>query len=282
MMRLPHFTFHAPRTVQEAAELLASPARGGAMLVAGGTDLLPNMKRRQQVPGTLIGLRRVAELREITNGNGLTIGAGVTLAGLVRDGRIRDGYGALWQAAAQIATPHLRNMGTLGGNLCLDTRCNYYDQNYEWRKAIDFCMKKDGETCWVATSSPKCLAVSSTDTAPALLALGARITLVSADASRQLAVSDLYRNDGIFYLTRQPTEVLTAVHLPPLDRGWRSTYWKLRRRGSFDFPVLSVAAAAKIAADGTVEGARIVLGAVASRPIDASAAATAIIGQRLT
>src|SRR5438034_186432 len=185
MMRLPCFRFHAPRTVREAAELLASTP--GAMLVAGGTDLLPNMKRRQQVPGTLVGLRRVAELRTITRGatlsgspandDELTIGAGVTLTELVRDGRIRQGYGALWQAAAQIATPHLRNMGTLGGNLCLDTRCNYYDQNYEWRKAIDFCMKKDGGTCWVATSSPTCLAVSSTDTAPALLALaGRRIT----------------------------------------------------------------------------------------------------------
>jgi len=288
MMRLPHFRFLAPRDVREAADLLASTP--GAMLVAGGTDLLPNMKRRQQVPGTLVGLRRIAELRAITgtasgspaNGDGLTIGAGVTLTELVRDGRIRQGYGALWQAAAQIATPHLRNMGTLGGNLCLDTRCNYYDQNYEWRKAIGFCMKKDGETCWVATSSAKCLAVSSTDTAPALLALGARITLVSADASRQLAVSDLYRNDGIFYLTRQPTEVLTAVHLPPLERGWRSTYWKLRRRGSFDFPVLSVAAAANIAADGTVEGARIVLGAVTSRPMEVPAAAAALAGQRIT
>jgi 4-hydroxybenzoyl-CoA reductase subunit beta len=287
MMRLPHFRFLAPRTVREAAELLA--ATPGAMLVAGGTDLLPNMKRRQQVPGTLIGLRRVAELRAITNGDpsptlragGLTIGAGVTLTELVRDGRIRQRYSALWQAAAQIATPHLRNMGTLGGNLCLDTRCNYYDQNYEWRKAIDFCMKKDGETCWVATSSPKCLAVSSTDTAPALLALGARITLVSADASRQLALSDLYRNDGIFYLTRQPTEVLTAVHVPRLD-GWRSAYWKLRRRGSFDFPVLSVAAAAKITADGTVEAARIVLGAVASRPMEVPAAAATLVGHRIT
>ena len=152
------------------------------MLVAGGTDLLPNMKRRQQVPGTLIGLRRVAELRNVANGDGLTIGAGVTLSDLVRDPRLRQGVGGqspgpytgLWQAAAQVATPHLRNMGTIGGNLCLDTRCNYYDQNYEWRRAIDFCMKKDGATCWVATSSPKCLAVSSTDTAPALLALGWR------------------------------------------------------------------------------------------------------------
>jgi 4-hydroxybenzoyl-CoA reductase subunit beta len=284
MMRLPYFQFHAPQTVREAAELLAARP-GDAMLVGGGTDLLPNMKRRQQVPATLIGLRRVAELRHIAPsaslGDGLTIGAGVTLTELVRDARVRDAYGALWQAAAQVATPQLRNMGTIGGNLCLDTRCNYYDQNYEWRKAIDFCMKKDGETCWVATSSPKCLAVSSTDTAPALLALGASVTLVSAESSRQIAASDLYQNDGIHYLTRQPTEILTAVHVPKLD-GWRSTYWKLRRRGAFDFPVLSVAAAAKIATDGTVEAARIVLGAVSSRPVNAPAAAAALVGHPLT
>ena len=288
MMRLPYFTFHAPQTVREAAELLAG-APAGAMLVAGGTDLLPNMKRRHQVPATLIGLRRVTELRQIANGDGLTIGAGVTLTELVRDVRLRQGsgghapgpYGGLWQAASQVATPHLRNMGTLGGNLCLNTRCNYYNQNYEWRKAIAFCMKKDGETCWVATSSPKCLAVSSTDTAPALLALGAEVTLVSASATRRIAASDLYQNDGIDYLTRQPTEILTSVHVPRLD-GWRSTYWKLRRRGAFDFPVLSIAAAAKIAADGTVEAARVVLGAVASRPIAAPAAVVALIGRRLT
>ena len=299
MMRLPHFTYLSPRTVREAAELLASSA--GAMLVAGGTDLLPNMKRRQQVPATLIGLRRVADLRAIecrsdVTGDrragprdGLTIGAGVTLTEIVRDPRLRHGsggqglgpYTALWQAASQVATPHLRNMGTLGGNLCLDTRCNYYDQSYEWRKSIDFCMKKDGETCWVATGSPKCLAVSSTDTAPALLALGAQVTLVSANTTRQVAGSDLYQNDGIHYLTRRADEILTQVCIPPLD-GWRSVYWKLRRRGAFDFPVLSVAAAVKFAADGTVEAARIILGAVASRPIDAAAAAAAVIGQRLT
>jgi 4-hydroxybenzoyl-CoA reductase subunit beta len=296
MMRLPHFKYHSPRTVREAAELLAAP--GGAMLVAGGTDLIPNMKRRQQVPPTLIGLRRVAELRSLVLRHAqderdqatpltvspygeLTIGAGVTLTELVRDPRVRERYGALWQAASQVATPHLRNMGTIGGNLCLDTRCNYYDQNYEWRKSIDFCLKKDGNTCWVATGSPKCLAVSSTDTAPALMALGARLTLVSANGAREVAATDLYQNDGIHYLTRRPDEILTAVHVPSMD-GWRSVYWKLRRRGSFDFPVLSVAAAAKFREDGTVEAARIVLGAVASRPIDAAAAAKAVAGQPLT
>ena len=215
------------------------------MLLAGGTDLLPNMKRRQQVPKTVISLRDVTALKEATNGSGMQLGAGRTLTELVRDARVLEHYPALWQAAAQVATPHLRNMGTLGGNLCLDTRCTYYDQNYEWRKAIDFCMKKDGKTCWVAPSSKKCLAVSSTDTAPALIALGAKITLVSQDGERMLELADLYQNDGIHYATRKPDELLTKVTLDPAA-GWKSCYWKLRRRGSFDFPVLSVAAAVRL------------------------------------
>jgi 4-hydroxybenzoyl-CoA reductase subunit beta len=278
MMRLPYFRYHAPRTIDEAAGLLAN---GDAMIVAGGTDLLPNMKRRQQVPTSLVALRHIAALQSVSNGDGLTIGAGVTLTALLRDVRVHDRYAGLWQAARQIATPHLRNMGTIGGNLCLDTRCNYYDQNYEWRKAIDFCMKKDGETCWVATASPKCLAVSSTDTAPALLALGAGVTLTSASGTRRIPLAELYQNDGIHYLTRRRDEILTAVHLPRLD-GWRSTYWKLRRRGAFDFPVLGVACALKLDRDGVVEAARVVLGAVASRPIEAPQAAAALVGQRLT
>ncbi len=280
MMRLPSFRFVEPRTVAEAAELLATSG-GDAALVAGGTDLLPNMKRRQQTPGTLVSLRRIEELAARSNGAALTIGAAVTLGDLVRDKRVAERYTGLWQAAAQVATPPLRNMGTIGGNLCLDTRCNYYDQNYEWRKSIGFCMKREGETCWVATSSPTCLAVSSTDTGPALISLGAEVTLVSATGTRTLPLADLYRNDGIHYLTRRADEILTKVSLPN-DEGWRSTYWKLRRRGAFDFPVLSVAVAAKVARDQTVQAARIVIGAVASRPVIAGSAAAQLLGHRLT
>jgi len=280
MMRLPDFQYRSPRTIVEAAEMLADGS-ADSMLVAGGTDLLPNMKRRQQVPSTLIGLRGIPELRVIHAGDRLTIGAAVPLSVLVCDGRLRRAYTALWQAAAQVATPQLRNMGTLGGNLCLDTRCNYYDQNYEWRKAIDFCMKKDGAICWVAPSSPRCLAVSSADSAPALVALGATVTLTSADRTREIPVADLYRNDGIHYLARDPNEIVTGVHLPAAA-GWRSAYWKLRRRGSFDFPVLGVAAAVKLSSDGTVETARIVLGAVASRPLALPAASALLAGQPLT
>jgi 4-hydroxybenzoyl-CoA reductase subunit beta len=272
VIRLPYFRYRVPRTIGEAAKILAGEGPD-AMPIAGGTDLLPNMKRRQQVPKTLVALRHVSELRGARDGSDLALGAGLTLTDVVRHENVRKRYPGLWQAAAQVATPHLRNMGTLGGNLCLDTRCTYYDQTHEWRRAIGFCMKKDGETCWVAPSSSRCLAVSSTDTAPALTALGASVRLVSASGERELSLEELYANDGIDYITRRPDEILTEVRLGPAD-GWRSAYWKLRRRGSFDFPVLSVAAAARLAGDGTVERARIVLGAVSSRPLlcaDASA-----------
>ncbi|MDX1376734.1 MAG: FAD binding domain-containing protein, partial [Burkholderiales bacterium] len=280
MMRLPWFEYRAPRSVDEVARILAGEGPG-AMLVAGGTDLLPNMKRRHQSPSTLIALRGVEELKATANGAGLRLGAGLTLTEVVDSPAVRSRYTGLWQAAAQVATPHLRNMGTLGGNVCLDTRCTYYNQSYEWRKAIEFCLKKDGETCWVATASKRCVAVSSTDTAPALIALDAKARLASVGGSRDVAIADLYRNDGIDYLSRRPDEVLTALLLPEAQ-GWRSTYWKLRRRGSFDFPVLGVAAAAKLAADGTVEAARIALGAVASRPFLVPKVGEAMAGKKLT
>jgi 4-hydroxybenzoyl-CoA reductase subunit beta len=279
MMRLPWFEHRAPRTVDEAARILA--AQGDrAMLIAGGTDLIPNMKRRHQVPQLLVSLRGVEALRQTSNGSGLTLGAGLTLTDLVHSAAVREHYRGLWQAASQIATVHLRNMGTLGGNLCLDTRCNYYNQNYEWRKAIDFCLKKDGQICWVATASKRCVATSSTDTAPMLIALGATVRLASAKGEREVAVADLYRNDGIAYLTRRPEEILTAVRLPAAD-GWKSSYWKLRRRGAFDFPVLGVAAAVRCARDGTVEDARLALGAVASRPF-LTKGGEVLVGKKLT
>jgi 4-hydroxybenzoyl-CoA reductase subunit beta len=192
---------------------------------------------------------------------------------------MRDRHRALWQAAAQVATVHLRNMGTLGGNLCLDTRCTYYNQNHEWRKAIDFCLKKDGDICWVATASKRCVAVSSTDTAPALIALDAKVRLVSTQGEREVPLHALYNNDGIDYLTRRADEILTEVIIPA---GWTSSYWKLRRRGAFDFPVLGVAAAVRLAKDGTVQEARLALGAAASRPFLVEKGGEFLQGKKLT
>jgi 4-hydroxybenzoyl-CoA reductase subunit beta len=281
MMRLPLFAFRAPRTLDEAARILHGEGPD-AMPLAGGTDLLPNMKRRQQVPHTLLSLRQIDALHAMQfTESGARLGACLTLSDIASDSRFRNGATALAQAAAQVATPHIRNMATLGGNLCLDTRCNYYDQSYEWRKAINFCMKKDGVTCWVAPSSPKCMAVSSTDTGPALMALGARVRLVSQSGERQISLAELYNNDGMNYLHRKPDEILAEVLLDSLH-DWRSTYWKLRRRGSFDFPVLSVAAAARFGKNGVVDETRLVIGSAASRPLVAEGAARFLMGRSLT
>ncbi len=281
MMRLPLFAFRAPTTLEEAARILHGEGPS-AMPLAGGTDLLPNMKRRQQVPRTLLSLRKIDALHAVQfSESGTRLGACLTLSDIACDPRFRNGATALAQAASQVATPQIRNMATLGGNLCLDTRCNYYDQTYEWRKAINFCMKKDGVICWVAPSSPKCVAVSSTDTAPALIALGAHVRLVSHSGEREIKLADLYNNDGMLYLHRKPDEILAEVLLEPMH-DWRSTYWKLRRRGSFDFPVLSVAAAMRFSPNGVIEDARIVIGSVASRPLVADEAARFLVRRSLT
>ncbi len=280
MMRLPLFDYRTPRTVAEAAQILDGEGPE-AMVIAGGTDLLPNMKRRQQTPRTLVSLRRIEGLSGAhLDHSASQLGSCLTLAEIAEDPRFRNGCSALWQAASMVATPHIRNMATLGGNICLDTRCMFYDQSYEWRQAINFCKKKDGETCWVANSSPRCMAVSSTDTGPALMALGARVILHSARGEREVTLADLYNNDGREYLTRRPDEIVSDIRLGPLH-GWRSTYWKLRRRGSFDFPVLSVAAAARFSHDGVVEEARIVVGSAASRPLVAEEAARSLLNRRL-
>src|SRR5215831_2064699 len=256
MLRLPSFTYVAARTVEEAVSRIAGAGPEG-MLVAGGTDLYPNMKRRQFEPKVLIGLRAIRHLGGVTGDRhkGMTVGAGLSLAGLAAQTEIRDGYRALAMAAGSVSTPPLRNMGTLGGNLCLDTRCNYYNQTYHWRKSIGFCMKKDGDICLVAPGSSRCWAVSSTDTAPVAIALGAQLRLVGPGGERVIPAAAFYRDDGIQYLAKAPDELLVEIILPPSE-GWRSTYWKLRRRGAFDFPILGVAAALRVDSGGRIDDAR--------------------------
>jgi 4-hydroxybenzoyl-CoA reductase subunit beta len=286
MLRLPTFTYLAPKTLKQA---LAAKADAGpeGMYVAGGTDLYPNMKRRHQEPRVVISLAGIQALRrrpagrraDGPAGREMVVGAGLTLTAVASNATIRKRYPAVARGAELISTPLLRNMGTIGGNLCLDTRCNYYNQNYEWRKAIDFCMKKDGAICWVAPSSPRCWAVQSSDLAPVMVALDAQLLVVGPAGERLVPAGRFYHNDGINYLTKQPDEILTEIRLPAVD-GWDATYHKLRRRGSFDFPVLGVAAWLKW--DGAiVRDARVVLGGVASYPQDIPDAATVLRGTRL-
>jgi 4-hydroxybenzoyl-CoA reductase subunit beta len=285
MMRCPPFRFVAPRTVEEVAAVLHAEGQG-ATILAGGTDVLPGMKRRTQTPAVLVSLRRVEGLRGVRLDGGdraarVLLGAGTTLTDVAAEPRLRP-YGALVRAAAQVASPPIRNAATVGGNLCLDTRCNYYDQNHEWRKAVDFCMKRDGETCWVAPGSPRCWAVSSTDLAPALIALGARVRLQSTQGFRDLDLEHLYKDDGIAFLAKRHDELVVDVRLPDAA-GLRSTYWKLRRREAFDFPVLGVGAALRLdEKTRVVTSARLVLGAVGSRPVLVEEAAAALVGKPLT
>lgn len=282
MMRLPRFRYVAPRTIAEAVRAIAD-AGPGAALLAGGTDLVPNMKRRQATPGTVVGLRGVAALRERSGDarRGLTLGAMVRLADVERDGAVAAAWRALPWAASTVATPPIRNAATIGGNLCLDTRCTYWDQSEPWREAIGYCLKKDGETCWVAPGSPRCWAVCSSDTAPVLCAVGAEVTVASTAGERRVPVAALFADDGIRHLTLAPGDVLTALHLPPAGAGDRSTYLKVRRRASFDFPVLGIAAYARLGKGSVVEAVRLFVGGVGSRPQEAAEAASFLAGRSL-
>jgi 4-hydroxybenzoyl-CoA reductase subunit beta len=280
MMRLPPFRYLAPTSVAEAVLMLSSEGPGAAV-VAGGTDLYPNMKRRHQTPKTLVALRRVGELRGVspTSGGGFRLGPAATLTSLERDPVLAARLPGLHTAVRSISTPLLRNMGTIGGNVLLDTRCTYYNQNFEWRRAISFCMKCDGETCWVAPSSDRCWAVQSSDTAPVLVSLGATVRLASPRGVRELPLEGLYRDDGIAWLAKERDEVLTDILVP--DPGTtRSHYGKLRRRGTFDFPVLGVATNVRLDV-GRVATAKIVLGGVGSAPVRCVEAEALLVGKPL-
>jgi 4-hydroxybenzoyl-CoA reductase subunit beta len=281
MMRLPKFTYLVPREIKDAVRMLADAGPEG-QFVAGGTDLYPNMKRRQQTPRTVVSVTRLRELHQITGDGekGLVIGASVSLTDICEHAIINRDYPFVARAARTISTPILRNMGTIGGNLLLDTRCNYYDQNYEWRKGINFCLKKGGDVCWVAPGSSKCWAVQSSDLVPLMVAVGARVRLVSTLGERMVDAAGLYNDDGIEYLHKRPDELLVDIHLPPVN-GWRATYQKLRRRGAFDFPVLGVAARLDLDQQGMVTDAKLVLGGIAPAPVEVKDAQAALIGHTL-
>jgi 4-hydroxybenzoyl-CoA reductase subunit beta len=279
MLRLPPFRYVAARTAREAARILADNGPD-AMPVAGGTDLFPNMKRRQMTPKVLVGLREVAGVHGIEANGSLRLGAMATLTEVAEHATVLERWPAIAKAAGLVSSPPLRNAGTIGGNLCVDTRCNYYNHTEFWRASIGYCMKRDGDICLVAPGSKTCWALSSSDTAPVMIALGGEVSLVGPEGERRIPVSDLYGPDGIAYLAKRPDEILTEIHVP--DRsGWRATYRKLRRRGSIDFPILGVAAAVKLGTDKVVEEARIVLGAVHTYPVEATEAGAFLQGRVL-
>ena len=286
MLRLPPFDYHRPSSTSEVAAVLADQGPA-ARLVAGGTDLWPNMKRRHQHAETIVSLMSIPELREIAvleGSTGLRVCATSTLTQVATDLDVRNRYPALTRAVSSISSPPLRNMGTLGGNLCLDTRCTYYNQTEGWRRSIDYCMKETGTVCWVAPSSPRCWAHSASDSAPILCALGARVRLESNGGDRILEVAELFRDDGIDYLTKQPDELLTDIYLPTESSTdhCRTSFWKLRRRGSIDFAVLTVAAAIWLDNHQHVDRVSLYLGAVGSRPLPVTGVDEILRGKPLT
>jgi 4-hydroxybenzoyl-CoA reductase subunit beta len=281
MLRLPKFEIATPTSINEAVALLAE-AGPSAMIVAGGTDLLPNMKHELFTPDLVVSLAKIEELRGIRriDGGWLAIGAMTSLAEVSASELVRAQAPALAQAAGLVAGPQLRTMGTLGGNVMLDTRCQWYNQTHFWRKALGFCLKKDGSVCHVVAGGSKCVAAASNDTAPALMTLAATLEIENLDGRRTLPIDDFFIADGIQNKKLDASEILVEIRLPPTSRGHRGAYGKLRDRGSIDFPLLGVAVRLDVDAAGSIADADVVLTALQARPLRVKRARELLLGAR--
>jgi 4-hydroxybenzoyl-CoA reductase subunit beta len=277
---LPEFQLLRPRTLAEAVECLGKQS-GDAQIVAGGTDLIPSLRQQLFSPRYLVDIRGIAELRGIRRTTaGMEIGALTTLTAIERSPEIRQAYPVLHEAARTVASPLLRNMGTLGGNLCLDTRCLWYNQSLQWRKSCGFCIKKDGDLCHVAPGGTKCWAVFSGDTAPALLCLRAEIEIAGPNGTQRMPLAEFYTNIGDARIKLDKNEVLTRVFLPAASAGYQGVYRKLRIRGSIDYPLAGVAVALK-RSNGHVADACVAITAVNPAPLLVKGASEALAGREV-
>ncbi len=259
------FVLRSPRTAAEAVALLATDPL--SRVIAGGTDLLPNLRRGIGAPAQLIDLSRVTELRQLSRDDrGWRIGAGVTLRELASSTALQSELPVLAQAAAAVAGPSHRALATLGGNLCLDTRCVFYNQSEWWRQSNNYCLKLGGDTCHVAPQGARCHAAFSGDVAPALIALGASIELLHQDGPRSLPLEDFYQDDGANALMLRPGELVTGVRIPAQPAGARSLYRKARVRAAMDFPLAGVAMRVLLN-EGVLSELRVALTGTNSQPI---------------
>jgi len=280
MLTLPRFDWVRPRTVTETLAAL-SDRPGETLVVAGGTDAVPNLKHRLHEPRVVVHIGGVRELHFVREEeDGLHLGAVVTLAELARHAAVRRDFPSLAKAAGLVAGPQLRNMGTLGGNLCLDTRCTYYNQTYFWRSALGFCLKKDGALCHVVPAGKRCVAAHSSDVAPVLISLGAAVEIAGRSGRRVIPVDDFFVPDGIHNNVLEPGELVVRVLVPARARGMKCGYQKLRPRAAIDFPMLSVAFAARVA-NGACEEAALVVSAIAARPRSISGVSALVKGKPL-
>jgi 4-hydroxybenzoyl-CoA reductase subunit beta len=265
VLTLPRFEWIAPATLDELLRVLAEHP-GESLIVAGGTDAVPNLKHRLHEPRYVVHIGGIAELRYVRDGaDGLDLGALVTLAEIARHLGLARDFPSLAKAAGLVAGPQLRAMGTLGGNLCLDTRCTYYNQTHFWRAALGFCLKKDGTACHVVPQGRRCVAAHSSDIAPVLITLGAEVEIASREGRRAIPVDEFFVGDGLHNNVLVPGEVVTRIRVPAAARGLKAGYQKLRPRAAIDFPMLAVAFAARVDGAGC-ESARLVVSAIAARP----------------
>jgi 4-hydroxybenzoyl-CoA reductase subunit beta len=278
-LSLPHFKLLRPRSIDEAVGYLARHARDIRVL-AGGTDLIPSMRQKLFQPEHVLDLRGIAEMRGIRHqpDGGVEIGALTTLSTIEKSAFLREHFPVLSEAAATVASPVLRNMGTIGGNICLDTRCLWYNQSLTWRKGCGFCIKKDGDLCHVAPGGTKCWAAFSGDTPPTLLCLTAEIEIASPGGVRRLPLNDFYTGLGDNYRKLQPNELVTRVFLPAASANYRGVYRKLRVRGSIDYPLAGVAVVMK-RSNGYVADARIGITAVNPAPLLIQGASELLVGR---
>jgi len=278
-LSLPQFRLLRPRTIDEATTFLAKHA-GNIRVLAGGTDLIPSMQQKLFEPEYVLDLRCVAEMRGIwpRSGGSVEIGALTALSALEKAPYLRQHFTVLTEAAATVASPVLRNMGTIGGNICLDTRCLWYNQSLTWRKGCGFCIKKDGDLCHVAPGGTKCWAVFSGDTPPALLCLNAEIEISGPNGARRISLQQFYTGDGMNYRRLEPNELVTRVFLPAESADYRGVYHKLRVRGSIDYPLAGVAVVMK-RSNGCVSDARIAMTAVNPAPLLVRQAGDMLIGK---
>ena len=290
-MSLPQFKLLRPRSIDEAIGYLGnystrvgtgdSPVRSTQLrIIAGGTDLIPSMRQKLFEPEYVLDLRGIAAMRGIwpQPDGGVDIGASTSLRTIEHSDFLQQHYPVLTEAAATVASPVLRNMGTIGGNICLDTRCLWYNQSLTWRKGCGFCIKKDGDLCHVAPGGTKCWAVFSGDTPPALLCLDAEIEIASATGTRRVALGDFYTGIGEDYRKLRPNELVTRVFLPGSAAGYRGVYRKLRVRGSIDYPLAGVAVVMK-RSNGHVTDAHIGITAVNPAPLLVKGAAELLTGK---
>ena len=280
-MTLPAFRLERPTRLADAVRILAAHGPE-AMIIAGGTDVVPNLQMKLFSPRVVVDLKPLRELAgiEFTPASGLRIGAMTTLTAIMQSSLVRSKFPVLASAVGTIAGPLQRNMGTLGGNLCLETRCRWYNQSQFWRNALGGCLKLEGDVCHVAPAGKFCWAAWSGDAAPALLALDAEIEIAGPAGARRMPLGDFYTNDGMSRIALARGEMVTAIHVPPRMAGRRGVYHKLRIRNSIDYPLAGVAVTMDADAQGVCREARVAVSAVNPAPLLVKEAGQLLTGRR--